>query len=701
MSVRLLAPVLVVLLAAAVQPAPQKAEQPSPSPPTPLGPDELVQALKAQLAEQESERARLCRKVVLADWRDVTNTTKRSSIKLRSAIRVKQKFDWKSWRDLDDVLELSQEAKFRNWRNIRDKDVRRQLQLISRVGAGKLGKRGRKDYQFLIRDLKREYNRAKVCDKGKKNCDLRLDPDLNRIMATSRDAEEMEHFWDKFRDTTGKDMRSDYIQLVNWTNIVAKKNGFSNGGDMWLAEYESQDFRGEVSRLWDQLTPLYEQLHAFVRGRLRSLYGRSTVGRQSPIPAHLLGTMWSDNWVNLLNVTKPFPEKHHGDVSAILQSQGYTVELLYRAANAFIITLGLQSVPDSFWENSVLEAPEDPDQEMMCRPRAWDFCKNNDVRVTACGKVTLDDLLTAHRKVGEAEYALLYSNQPHIYRGPAATGFGDAVGNTLALSVVTPKHLESFGLIRDENDPEVDLNMLMKLALEKLPALPYSYVADSWRWGLFSGDIKDDDLNCAWWKLRGRVQGVAPARTRSERDMDAGATYDIARHQPMIGRFVSTVLQFQLHETLCRTAGQYDPNDPMKPMYRCDIYNDQKAGALLARMMQLGRSKPWREALEAATGQRELSATALRDYFQPLEDWLRRENQEKRYPIGWKADANDDKCRKPTPKAPKSKSSKGRAITKDERERYDTRTANSAVQPTPGTAMVALIALFSALLAGL
>ena len=77
--------------------------------------------------------------------------------------------------------------------------------------------------------------------------------------------------------------------------------------------------------------------------------------------------------------------------------------------------------------------------------------------------------------------------------------------------------------------------MLMKLALEKLPALPYSYVADSWRWGLFSGDIKDDDLNCAWWKLRGRVQGVAPARTRSERDMDAGATYDIARHQPMIG----------------------------------------------------------------------------------------------------------------------------------------------------------------------
>ena len=56
--------------------------------------------------------------------------------------------------------------------------------------------------------------------------------------------------------------------------------------------------------------------------------------------------------------------------------------------------------------------------------------------------------------------------------------------------------------------------------------------------------------------------------------------------------------------------------------------------------MQLGRSKPWPEALEAVTGQRELSATALRDYFQPLEDWLRRENQQNKYTIGWKADAN-------------------------------------------------------------
>ena len=83
MSVRLLLTVLLLLVAGA-RAAPQKAKaetKPKP-PPTPLGPEELLQALKAQLAEQESDRGKQCRKVAFADWRDVTNTTKSSSIKL-------------------------------------------------------------------------------------------------------------------------------------------------------------------------------------------------------------------------------------------------------------------------------------------------------------------------------------------------------------------------------------------------------------------------------------------------------------------------------------------------------------------------------------------------------------------------------------------------------------------------------------------
>ena len=80
MLVRLL--LAVVLLATVGLAAPQKSKSDPKPAPSKLAPDELLHALKAQLAEQETERAKQCRKVVFADWRDVTNTTKRSSIKL-------------------------------------------------------------------------------------------------------------------------------------------------------------------------------------------------------------------------------------------------------------------------------------------------------------------------------------------------------------------------------------------------------------------------------------------------------------------------------------------------------------------------------------------------------------------------------------------------------------------------------------------
>ena len=87
---------------------------------------------------------------------------------------------------------------------------------------------------------------------------------------------------------------------------------------------------------------------------------------------------------NCMHYRLNWPEKGvhnpHDLMELFPMPQGYTVELLYRAANAFLITLGLDSVPESFWTKSVLNAPTDADQEMKCQPRAWDFCKDDDVR---------------------------------------------------------------------------------------------------------------------------------------------------------------------------------------------------------------------------------------------------------------------------------------------------------------------------------
>lgn len=42
--------------------------------------------------------------------------------------------------------------------------------------------------------------------------------------------------------------------------------------------------------------------------------------------------------------------------------------------------------------------------------------------------------------------------------------------------------------------------------------------------------------------------------------------------------------------------------------------------------MEKGSSQPWRDLLFQVTGESRLSGAALREYFRPLEDWLRNEN---------------------------------------------------------------------------
>jgi peptidyl-dipeptidase A len=57
------------------------------------------------------------------------------------------------------------------------------------------------------------------------------------------------------------------------------------------------------------------------------------------------------------------------------------------------------------------------------------------------------------------------------------------------------------------------------------------------------------------------------------------------------------------------------------------------AGQKIQSMMELGLSQPWMNALQHVTGQREMDATAILDYFQPLQKWL--DEQNRGHAIGW------------------------------------------------------------------
>ncbi len=93
--------------------------------------------------------------------------------------------------------------------------------------------------------------------------------------------------------------------------------------------------------------------------------------------------------------------------------------------------------------------------------------------------------------------------------------------------------------------------------------------------------------------------------------------------------FLARIYQFQFQRALCKDAGVEGP------LHRCSIYGNKKAGEKLNQMLAMGRSQPWPDELLALTGQRELDASALADYFAPLKTWLDEQNKKNNYPVGW------------------------------------------------------------------
>ena len=176
-------------------------------------------------------------------------------------------------------------------------------------------------------------------------------------------------------------------------------------------------------------------------------------------------------------------------------------------------------------------------------------------------------------------------------------------------------------------DASRDIGLLLNRALEKIAFLPFGLFIDQWRWKVFSGEIKPQDYNRTWWDLRLKYQGVAPVAERGEEFFDPGAKYHVPANVPYTRYFLADILQFQFHRALAQTAGC------TSLLHRCSIYQSAEAGKKLNDMLSMGLSRPWPEALEKIAATKQMDATAILDYFKPLDAWL--DEQIKGKPVGW------------------------------------------------------------------
>lgn len=230
--------------------------------------------------------------------------------------------------------------------------------------------------------------------------------------------------------------------------------------------------------------------------------------------------------------------------------------------------------------------------------------------------------------MGHIQYFILYKDQPVVLRTGANPGFHEAVGDLIALSVSTPTHLQKIGLLENYADSEEDnINALFKMALERVAFMPFGLLIDKWRWDVFSGEVTKANWNKHWWDLREKYQKLSPPSNRNESDFDPGAKYHVPGDVPYIRYFISHILQFQMHRAVCIEAGQYDPNDASKPLHKCDIDKSLAAGKKIREGLELGLSKHWSVALEKMTGESEISGDAVLEYFKPLLDFLKEENE--------------------------------------------------------------------------
>jgi len=475
----------------------------------------------------------------------------------------------------------------------------------------------RKELAQILTDLGGMYGAGKYCRAAN---DCMTLPELSDIIAQSRNYDELLDAWQGWR-TVSPPMRDMYQRFAELTNEGAVEFGYSDLGDMWRSAYDmsSDEFQAEADRLWQQVEPLYKELHCHVRAVLGEHYGNDKVPQDGPIPAHLLGNMWAQQWGFIFDLLEPYPGVSDLDVDTTLKTKDFSPQEMVRSAETFYVSLGMERLPDTFWERSQFSKPAD--REVVCHASAWNLDAEDDLRIKMCIKQTYDELRVIYHELGHNYYQRAYNKQPMLFRDGANGGFHEAIGDAVTLSM-TPDYLAEVGLVAAaEQSPQAVINRQMMQALDKIAFLPFGKLIDEWRWGVFSGAITPDNYNKAWWELRERYQGVVAPVTRTEEHFDPGAKYHVPGNVSYTRYFLAHVLQFQFQRALCAAAGHEGP------LHECSVYGSKEAGAKLSAMLEAGASKPWQETLEKLTGTREMDATAIIDYFAPLMGYLKEQNE--------------------------------------------------------------------------
>jgi peptidyl-dipeptidase A len=614
LSLRASAAALAIVLAApltAQDAAPAAAEAPAQYPETPEGAQAWIAAVEADLAAFGVEYAQ----VSWINATHITHDTDALAAKYGAQLTLKQ------------VAYATEAARYARVQGL-DAETVRKLDMLrigislpapNRAGAAE-------ELNTVATRLGSAYGRGKGTLNGQPINGSDIEAEMGNL---ERTPDELKEMWASWHDNVGAPMREDYTRMTALANEGAKELGFNDLGAMWRSGYDMppEQFAAETERMWQEVKPLYIALHTYVRGKLNDKYGDAVQPRTGPIRADLLGNMWAQEWGNIYPLVAPEGAGDIGyDITDLIAKKNLDAVGMTKVGEQFFSSLGFDPLPQTFWERSQFTKPAD--REVVCHASAWDIDNVDDLRIKMCIKPNADDFITIHHELGHNYYQRAYNKQDFLHVNGANDGFHEAIGDMIALSI-TPEYLVQIDMLDPKDVPSADkdIGLLLRQAMDKVAFLPFGLLLDRYRWGLFDGSIPEGAINTGWNDLRTEYQGIVPPVDRPAEGFDAGAKYHVPGNVSYTRYFLARLLQFQFYKAACDTAGWEGP------LHRCSFYGNKDVGAKLDAMLALGASKPWPDALEAFTGERQMNGTAMVEYFAPLMRWL--EEQNKGEKAGW------------------------------------------------------------------
>jgi peptidyl-dipeptidase A len=435
---------------------------------------------------------------------------------------------------------------------------------------------------------------------------------IDDALRSSRKLADRRAVWEASKEV-GPVLKPGLVHLRDLRNRVVQTLGYPDYFSYQVSDYSMTT--EEMLRLNDELVrelrPLYRELHTWARYELAKRYG---VPVPDQLPAHWLPNRWAQDWSGLVDVKGL-------DLDGALSRK--SAEWVVRQGEAFYRSLGFDSLPSTFWtKSSLYPLAADAPYKKNTHASAWHLDLDHDVRSLMSVEPNREWYETVHHELGHIYYYLSYSRPevPIVLRSGANRAYHEGIGSMIGLASLQRRFLAGRGVI--SADVKVDsMAQLLQEALAYVVFIPFAAgTMTRFEHALYAGKLPPNQFNATWWELARKYQGIVPPGPRGEHWADALTKTHINDDPAQYYDYaLSYALLFQLHEHIARQILHQDPRDT-------DYYGHREVGDFLRQLMAPGASRPWREVLKETTG-RELDAKAMVEYFEPLYQWLKQQNQ--------------------------------------------------------------------------